>query len=132
MAACRAVTCGHAVWPGLMTGNARMITKSCICGGMALSNRFAGTGSLMSASCGVADLAEDGQPISASAGEALDTGAGWVDRWTTAWKVSGGKVVCPVRDLALFPISGCEPVRRFGSPRLWLRLHPEASHKMIL
>ncbi len=106
--------CGHAVWPGLMTGNARMITKSCICGGMALSNRFVGTGSLMSASCGLADLVEDGQPISASAGEALDTGAGWVDRWTTAWKVSGGKVVCPVRDLALFPISGCEPVRRFS------------------
>jgi len=81
---------------------------------MALSNRFVGTGSLMSASCGLADLVEDGQPISASAGEALDTGAGWVDRWTTAWKVSGGKVVCPVRDLALFPISGCEPVRRFS------------------
>lgn len=32
-----------------MTGNARMITSSCICGGVALSDRFAGTGSLMAA-----------------------------------------------------------------------------------
>jgi len=68
----------------------------------------------MSASCGLADLMEDGQPISGAAGGVLDTGAGWAGRWTTVWKVSGGDVVCPVRDLALFPIGGCEPVRRFS------------------
>ncbi|MFJ2779416.1 TnsA-like heteromeric transposase endonuclease subunit [Kitasatospora sp. NPDC087315] len=44
----------------------------------------------------------------------LDQGEGWTKRWTTSWKVAGAAVVCPVRDLASFPIKGTQPVRRFS------------------
>lgn len=43
----------------------------------------------------------------------LGLGAGWPRRWTSTWRVSGGEVVCAVRELGEVPVAGCEPVRRF-------------------
>ena len=44
----------------------------------------------------------------------LALGPGWPRRWTATWRVSGGDVVCAVRDLGSVPVAGCEPVRRFS------------------
>jgi hypothetical protein len=44
----------------------------------------------------------------------LDLGAGWTQRWSAAWRVSGRDVVTAVRDLGPVPVAGCEPVRRFS------------------
>jgi hypothetical protein len=43
----------------------------------------------------------------------LSLEAGWPRRWTVTWQLSGGAVVCPVRDLDSVPLRGVEPVRRF-------------------
>ncbi|MBB5935706.1 TnsA-like heteromeric transposase endonuclease subunit [Streptomyces zagrosensis] len=43
----------------------------------------------------------------------LETGRGWTRRWTTAWKASQAKVVCPVQNLADFPALASAPVRGF-------------------
>ncbi|MFC7762735.1 TnsA-like heteromeric transposase endonuclease subunit [Catellatospora bangladeshensis] len=50
----------------------------------------------------------------ASARAALDLGAGWPGRWSATWRLSGASVACAVRDLALVPRAGCQPVRRFS------------------
>jgi hypothetical protein len=66
-----------------------------------------------SASCGLADLVV-ADAVRCEPGGVLDTEPGWAARWTTAWKVSGSEVICPVRDLGSFPVPGCQPVRRFS------------------
>jgi hypothetical protein len=43
----------------------------------------------------------------------LGLSAGWTRRWSTAWQRQGAEVVCPVRDLGEFPLTGWQPVRRF-------------------
>ncbi|MDL4813180.1 TnsA-like heteromeric transposase endonuclease subunit [Actinomadura opuntiae] len=44
----------------------------------------------------------------------LDQRSGWARRWLVTWRVAGGQVVCPVRDMGGFPLAGCEPVRAFS------------------
>lgn len=39
---------------------------------------------------------------------------GWTRKWTASWRIAGGQVMCPVRDMASFPLEGCEPVRGFS------------------
>jgi hypothetical protein len=51
--------------------------------------------------------------IGGEARQCLALGPGWPRRWTAYWRVSGGAVACPVRDLESVPVLGCEPVRRF-------------------
>lgn len=67
-----------------------------------------------SACCGLADLVADVPGWRREAGGGLELGPGWDAQWTTAWRVSGAEVVCPVRDLGSFPVPGCGPVRRFS------------------
>jgi hypothetical protein len=45
---------------------------------------------------------------------ALGLGPGWSREWTATLRVNGGDVACAVRDLPSVPLTGCEPVRRFG------------------
>ena len=63
--------------------------------------------------CGLDDLF-----LAYAIGEAergsLALGPQWGRRWTGAWRVSGGEVVCPVRDLGSVPVAGCQPIRRFS------------------
>jgi hypothetical protein len=68
---------------------------------------------LASWACGVEDLClADG--VRSESRRALALGEGWSRRWTATWKVPGGEVVSPVRDLASMPTDGCVPVRRFS------------------
>ena len=67
---------------------------------------------MASDSCGLTDLTEmcavtDGDR------RALVLTGGWSGRWMTTWKVAGAKVTCPVADMGVFPVPGCEPVRHF-------------------
>ena len=80
---------------------------------MTLSGGLSGSGVVPSASCGLADLVV-ADAVRCESGGVLETGPGWAARWTTAWKVSGSEVICPVRDLGSFPVPGCQPVRRFS------------------
>lgn len=67
---------------------------------------------LSSSSCGIADLYIPAH-AGAEARAALTLGPGWAQRWTASWRLSGGQVVCAVRDLASMRVAGAEPVRRF-------------------
>src|SRR5262249_7848611 len=68
---------------------------------------------LASWSCGVEDLClTDG--VRSESRRALAVGEGWSRRWAATWKVPGGEVVSPVRDLASVSMAGCVPVRRFS------------------
>ncbi|MFG2716622.1 TnsA-like heteromeric transposase endonuclease subunit [Streptomyces goshikiensis] len=40
-------------------------------------------------------------------------GDSWTRRWSAAWKVGGGEVVWPVREMAAVQLEHSEPVRRF-------------------
>lgn len=51
--------------------------------------------------------------LSRSARSCLALGCGWVRRWTVSWRMDGGEVESPVRDLASLPVSSCRPVRGF-------------------
>jgi hypothetical protein len=53
-------------------------------------------------------------PVEPADRDGLLLGSGWTRGWTATWRVNGGKVVCPVRDLASIPAAGCEPLRRFS------------------
>jgi hypothetical protein len=67
---------------------------------------------LSSSSCGIADLYISAH-VDAEARAVLTLGPGWAQRWTASWRLSGGQVVCAVRDLASMRVAGAEPVRRF-------------------
>ncbi|WP_328889973.1 hypothetical protein [Streptomyces sp. NBC_00316] len=51
--------------------------------------------------------------VAAEAAARLEKGRGWARRWTTVWKASRAKVVCPVQDLAGFRALASAPVRGF-------------------
>ncbi|MGW0823942.1 TnsA-like heteromeric transposase endonuclease subunit [Streptomyces sp. NPDC002845] len=51
--------------------------------------------------------------LAPDAADRLETGRGWARRWTTVWKASRAKVVCPVQGLAGFPALASAPVRGF-------------------
>lgn len=40
--------------------------------------------------------------------------AGWAGRWTATWRVDGGELVTPARDLGSVPVACCAPVRPFS------------------
>ncbi|MFE7107288.1 hypothetical protein ACFU98_03515 [Streptomyces sp. NPDC057575] len=42
-------------------------------------------------------------PYAVQGGEAADPRPDWAGQWTATWRVDGSEVVCPVRDLAVFP-----------------------------
>jgi hypothetical protein len=46
--------------------------------------------------------------------DVLGLGSGWSREWTATLRVNGGDVACAVRDLPSVPLTGCEPVRKFG------------------
>jgi hypothetical protein len=71
---------------------------------------------MASDSCGLTDLAEmcavtDGDR------RALVLTGGWSGRWMTTWKVAGAKVTCPVADMGVFPVPGCEAANTGHSSR---------------
>lgn len=97
-----------------MIGCAWSNVSGCICSGVIPSKSLTGSASIPSDLCGLVDLVVDAPVPDSQAGGILEMAAGWAGRWTTVWKVSGMEVICPVRDLGSFPVSGCEPVRRFS------------------
>jgi hypothetical protein len=63
--------------------------------------------------CGLEELFA-AYEISRVARQPLALVADWPRRWTAYWRIAGGEVVCPVRDLESMPALYCEPVRRFS------------------
>jgi hypothetical protein len=70
-------------------------------------------GGIWSHSCGLEDLQLPAVGGGEVAAEELLCVPGWANRWTTRWRLEGTPVTCPVRDMALLPLAGAEPVRRF-------------------
>lgn len=46
----------------------------------------------------------------------LRLGAEWTRRWSTTWKVDGGEVTLPVRDMANVPVLSTRPARSGKTP----------------
>ncbi|MER7178633.1 TnsA-like heteromeric transposase endonuclease subunit [Streptomyces hyaluromycini] len=66
----------------------------------------------------VAQFDEDGETRGL-----LRLGAEWTRRWSTTWKVDGGEVTWPVRDMAHVPVLSTRPARGFTWRRAQ-RHHP--------
>jgi hypothetical protein len=74
-------------------------------------------GEIWSHACGLEELCLSGIGDGGLPAGELSCGSGWTSRWTTCWRLSGSEVACAVRDLALVPVVGAEPVRRFAWQR---------------
>ncbi|MFI0243067.1 TnsA-like heteromeric transposase endonuclease subunit [Streptomyces sp. NPDC016845] len=70
-----------------------------------------GVGCVWSHSCELDDLVA---PYVLPCGDAIDPRPDWAGHWAVTWRVDGTEVVCPVRDLALFPWERARPVRWFS------------------
>ncbi len=74
-------------------------------------------GEIWSHACGLEELCLSGIGDGGLPAGELSCGSGWTSRWTACWRLSGSEVACAVRDLALMPVVGAEPVRRFAWQR---------------
>jgi hypothetical protein len=69
---------------------------------------------LASDRCGWEELLALGFDDLEEAGRSLLLGPDWSREWTAHWKYEDGPAACPVRDLAVMPLQGARPVRRFS------------------
>jgi hypothetical protein len=91
-----------------------MTTMRSIYMGVLSADELDDTDPILSDMCHWTDLVSDRCDAGDDALRVLDLSEGWTRRWTARWKVAGAQVICPVRDMGSFPITGNQPVRSFS------------------